>query len=221
MSLRRPEQPLTSLESLRNLLKEHWIVIGEVLVIIVAYQWPSFGITGGLLRPEFFVSKCGVCAIFFINGLSLSIHSSPEDFLTATKTNTMIQLYNFAFIPLMAKLLVPHYPEVAFRDGLLALSLLPCTINVCVVQTLAAGGNVGTAIFNAIVSNVVGMLLTPLLSIWIMGAGMGVSFVMISKKLGNVIILPLLIGHVCRYTPIGKIAERVSGCTRTISSLLL
>jgi hypothetical protein len=42
------------------------------------------------------------------------------------------------------------------RDGLLALSILPCTINICVAQTLAAGGNMGTAIFNAIFANVLG-----------------------------------------------------------------
>ena len=42
------------------------------------------------------------------------------------------------------------------RDGLLALSILPCTINICVAQTLSAGGNMGTAIFNAIFANVMG-----------------------------------------------------------------
>ena len=55
------------------------------------------------------------------------------------------------------------------------LSVLPCTINICVAQTLAAGGNMGTAIFNAIFANVCGVFLTPLLAIWTLGAGRGVS----------------------------------------------
>jgi hypothetical protein len=36
------------------------------------------------------------------------------------------------------------------------LACLPCTINICVAQTLAAGGNIATAIFNAIFANVLG-----------------------------------------------------------------
>lgn len=54
-------------------LKGNWLVIGEVLVIALARMNPSFGATGGRLRPEFFVSKLGVFTIFFINGIALSI----------------------------------------------------------------------------------------------------------------------------------------------------
>ena len=217
----KSEPPSTLTESMKKFLKGNWLVIGEVMVILIANRWPTFGATGGPLRPEFFISKCGVFTIFFINGLALSIQSSPEEVQTATKTNTMIQLYNFAFIPIMAKLLAPYYPEVAFRDGLLALSVLPCTINICVAQTLAAGGNMGTAIFNAIFANVMGVFLTPLLAVWIMGTGKGVSLLSTLKKLGNVVIVPLVIGQICRYTPIGKFAEKMSGYSRTLSSLLL
>ena len=217
----KSETPLSLSESVKKFLKGNWLVIGEVLVILIANRWPSFGATGGPLRPEFFISKCGVFTIFFINGLALSIQSSPEEVQTATKTNTMIQLYNFAFIPIVAKLLAPYYPEVAFRDGLLALSVLPCTINICVAQTLAAGGNMGTAIFNAIFANVIGVFLTPLLAVWILGTGKGVSLLSTLMKLGNVVIVPLVIGQICRYTPIGKLAERVTSYSRTLSSLLL
>jgi sodium/bile acid cotransporter 7 len=133
----------------------------------------------------------------------------------------MIQLYNFAFIPIMAKILTPYYPDLAFRDGLLALSVLPCTINICVAQTLAAGGNMGTAIFNAIFANVMGVFLTPLLAVWIMGTGKGVSLLSTLRKLGDVVIVPLVLGQILRYTPVGKFAESVTGYSRTLSSLLL
>lgn len=91
------------------------------------------------------------------------------------KTNFLIQFFNFGLIPLLTTLLAPLYPDPIFRDGLLVLSCLPCTINICVAQTLAAGGNMATAIFNAIFANVVGVVLTPLLAIWTLGAGRGVS----------------------------------------------
>jgi SBF-like CPA transporter family (DUF4137) len=95
--------------------KTNWLVLGEILVITIAKNFPDFGATGGPLRPEFFISKLGVFTIFFINGLQLSIQSNPDDVSSATKTNALIQLFNFAFIPLTAKLLAPYYPEAAFR----------------------------------------------------------------------------------------------------------
>ena len=57
----------------KKFLKGNWLVLGEVLVIMLAHKNPSFGATGGVLRPEFFVSKLGVFTIFFINGIALSI----------------------------------------------------------------------------------------------------------------------------------------------------
>lgn len=208
-------------DSVKKFLKGNWLVIGEVLVILIANKWPAFGASGGPLRPEFFISKCGVFTIFFINGLALSIQSSPQEMQSATKTNAIIQLFNFAFIPLMAKLLSPYYPHAAFRDGLLALSVLPCTINICVAQTLAAGGNMGTAIFNAIFANVLGVFLTPLLAVVVMGTGKGVSLLGTLQKLGWVVIFPLALGQICRRTPIGKFADQISGYSRTLSSCLL
>ena len=213
--------PSSFIEGFKTFLKGNWLVLGEVLVIWIASKWPWLGASGGPLKPEFFISKLGVFTIFFINGLSLSITSSPEEMQSATKTNTLIQLFNFGFIPVLAKLLAPYYPEAAFRDGLLALSVLPTTINICVAQTLAAGGNMGTAIFNAIFANVLGVFLTPLLAVWSLGAGKGISLLGTLRKLGGVVIFPLALGQIVRRTPLGKYAERVSGSARTLSSCLL
>jgi predicted Na+-dependent transporter len=60
--------------------------------------------------------------------------------------------------------------SAGFRDGLIVLSVIPGTINICVAQTLAAGGNMGTAIFNAIFGNVIGtqyQLLHPSIEIYL------------------------------------------------------
>jgi sodium/bile acid cotransporter 7 len=80
------------------------------------------------------------------------------------------------------------------RDGLLVLSCLPPTINICVAQTLASGGDMATAIFNAIFGNVMGVFLTPILSIWLLGGGKGVSLLSTLNSLGGVVILPLILG---------------------------
>jgi hypothetical protein len=98
-----------------SFLKGNWLVLGEVLVIFLAYKNPNFMASGGPLRPEFFISKIGVFTIFLINGLALSIEPSPDELQSATKTNAIIQLFNFGFIPLAAKFLAPLYPIPAFR----------------------------------------------------------------------------------------------------------
>jgi hypothetical protein len=102
-------------ESLVKFWKGNWLVLGEVLVIYLAYRNPKFFATGGVLRPEFYISKLGVFTIFFINGIALSIEPSPDELQSASKTNALIQLFNFGFIPLAAKLLAPMYPIPAFR----------------------------------------------------------------------------------------------------------
>lgn len=208
--------------SLSTWLKANWLVLGEVLVIVLAKMKPHWGATGGPLRPELTISKIGVFTIFFINGVALSLSSSsPDEVSTATKTNALIQVYNFLAIPLLLKLLAPLYPDAAFRDGLLVLACLPCTINICVAQTLAAGANLACAIFNAIFANVVGVFLTPLLAIYMLGAGKGVSLLGTLHKLGGVVILPLVVGQIVRRSPLGSVFSRITSYTRTLSSLLL
>lgn len=201
--------------------RTNWLILGEIFVIFLAQKYPKLGATGGPIRPEFWISKVGVFTIFFINGIALSITGSPDELRSAYKTNLTIQSYNFLFIPLFALLFAPLYPDKAFRDGLLVLSCLPCTINICVAQTLAANGNMATAIFNAIFANVIGVFLTPLLSIWLLGAGKGVSLLSTLHKLGYVVIFPLAMGQICRITPLGKFAQKISGYSRTLSSCLL
>ena len=209
--------------ALIKFFKSNWLVLGEVLVILLAKRNPSFFASGGMFRPEITVSKMGVFAIFFINGVALSLGgaSSPDDTQTATKINVLIQSFAFLLLPVMAKVLAPLYPVPAFRDGFLVLSCLPVTINICVAQTLAAGGNMATAIFNAIFANVVGVFLTPLLSVWLLGTDKGVSLLSTLVKLGNVVIFPLALGQVVKRTALGPFFQRISSYSRTLSSCLL
>lgn len=97
-------------------LRSNWLIVGEVFVIMLAKLNPQLGATGGILRPEFTISKLAVFIIFFINGIALSISGSTSELQTAAKTNTMIQLFGYGVIPLLVKLLAPLYPDAAFRS---------------------------------------------------------------------------------------------------------
>ena len=90
-----------------------------------------------------------------------------------------------------------NHNSYAIRDGLVVLACLPSTINICVAQTLAAGADMGTAIFNAIFGNVIGVFVTPILSLWLLGGGEGgISLLSTLNKLGGVVIFPLILGEV-------------------------
>lgn len=113
--------------------------------------------------------------------LSFFLHSFLPYLLSAFSPSPFLFLtWLSSFLPHSSSLPPPLPPSLSFhhsfppslslifslfllhdstRDGLLALSILPCTINICVAQTLSAGGNMGTAIFNAIFANVLGTYL--------------------------------------------------------------
>lgn len=61
----------------------------------------------------------------------------------------------------------------ALAAGVLYLSLLPSTVQSSVAFTSVARGNVAGAICGATVSNVLGMVVTPLLVLWLMTTGSG------------------------------------------------
>lgn len=72
--LRSYKNPLNIwLSKANKFLSKNWLILGEVLVIALAKINPSFAATGGILRPEFTISKVGVFTIFFINGIALSL----------------------------------------------------------------------------------------------------------------------------------------------------
>ena len=61
----------------------------------------------------------------------------------------------------------------ALCDGLTVLACLPTTVNMCVVLTASAGGNVAAALFNAVVGNALGVVATPALLLLALGGGGG------------------------------------------------
>jgi sodium/bile acid cotransporter 7 len=196
-------------------------VLGEVVVILIAKWWPELMASGGILKAEWLVGKIGVFVIFFLNGIALRIDSDPVELKKQAKTNVLIQVWNMGFMPLCAWLMAGYYPDKQFVEGLLILSVVPQTINISVAQTMAAGANMGTAIFNAIFGNLMGVLLTPLMAVLLVGTGQDVSLLHTLKKLGYLVVAPMALGQICRRTPLVTFAERFNSKSRTICSLIL
>ena len=93
-----------------------------------------------MLRPELFIGKYGVMFIFLISGLSLELSELTEAFANM-KLNALTQGLSFLAWPLFAgiplvqlfKMLCPNLLPSTLLDGLLILTCLPTTVNMCIL----------------------------------------------------------------------------------------
>jgi sodium/bile acid cotransporter 7 len=169
-----------------------------LVAVSLAKAFPSLGKNGGLLRPELFIGKFGVTLIFLLSGLSLEA-SELTKAAANVKLNGLIQLVIFCAWPLLVGLplkwtistLFPSLMPPALVDGLLILTCLPTTINMCIMLTSAGGGNVATSICNAIISNLAGIFVTPALLFRFFGAQIQSPFLQMVTKLCNMVLLPV------------------------------
>lgn len=58
-------------------------------------------------------------------------------------------------------------------DGLVVLACLPTTVSMCVMMTTAMKGNASACVFNSTLGNFVGILVTPLTILLLLGSGSG------------------------------------------------
>jgi solute carrier family 10 (sodium/bile acid cotransporter), member 7 len=143
--------------------KLDWFLWGMAGAVLLAWAFPEPGAAGGWLHPEL-LNKIGIALIFFLHGAALP--------LAALKAGTMkwrvhlvVQLCTFGFFPLLGWALWAALGDALsehLRAGYFYLCVLPSTVSSSVALTAAARGNVPVAVFNATLSSLLGIFLTPL-----------------------------------------------------------
>lgn len=109
----------------------------------------------------------GVSLIFLMYGIGLSPRAFHEG-LRNVRLHLLIHLSTFLLFPLLAlagyRLFAVAEPESIrlLWFGVFYLAILPSTVSSSVVMVSLAGGNVPAAIFNASLSGLLGVFLTPL-----------------------------------------------------------
>ena len=138
-------------------------LLGIALAVCLGYWWPEPGVaTGPLSIGE--LTDYGVALIFFFYGLRLSPQKMRAG-LSNWKVHVVIQLTTFVLFPL---LILSFRPVFAGTDaailwaGCFFLATLPSTVSSSVVMVSVAHGNIPSAIFNASVSSLIGIFITPL-----------------------------------------------------------
>jgi solute carrier family 10 (sodium/bile acid cotransporter), member 7 len=180
--------------------KFDWFLKGMLVAVGLAFLWPAPGAHGGFLHPEL-LNKAGIALIFFLNGLGLSLLALRDGALR-WQVHLLIQASTFLIFPLLGWGLIKlsgGWMSVDLQDGFFYLCALPSTVSSSVAFTVAARGNVPAAMFNATLSSLIGVVLTPLWMAWILGqsgAGFAVAPVIIDLLLW--LVLPLVLGQFAR-----------------------
>lgn len=185
----------TLLDSIRS----NGFVLGLFGAVALAFLFPHLGSRQGPLDPGL-LSNIGVAVILFLQGLSLPLEKVKTG-LRNWRLHVIIQAFTFLVFPAAGfalYILIPHVwvrePQ-AVLDGFLYLCVLPSTISTSVVLTSVANGNTAGALFNAVVSNVAGVIITPTLVHLLMTAsGHSAPFGPLLLKISLLTLLPFGVG---------------------------
>ena len=131
-------------------------------MIFLAKAFPEWGSDTSPL-PLKTITGIGISVIFFFYGVKLSPEKLKQG-LSNWKLHLVVQSTTFLIFPLVVLLLYAIWGDEAnlFWIGTFYLAALPSTVSSSVVMVSIAGGNLPAAIFNASISSMVGIFITPL-----------------------------------------------------------
>jgi len=188
-------------------LKSHGFILALLAAILLARLLPQ----GPELLPLKQITDIGISFIFLFYGLKLSPSQFKMGFLNY-RVHFVVQLTTFLVFPILAFLFIPFFEEGTNSQLWLALfflAALPSTVSSSIVMVSLAKGNLPTAIFNASLSGLLGIVITPLWMSLFMDSATELQFGEVIYKLFLQIILPLIIGLILQKY-LGNLARKYS-----------
>lgn len=207
-------------------LKKNWFFLGLALVLTLGILAPGVGTT---LNPRSAAGTGVIVLLFIISGITLPSESITRG-LMDFKLHIYVQAFIFLFVPF--SMMIMTLPLRGLVDpkiiaGLYALACLPTTISSCIVFTQVTGGNTVGTMFNATLSNIAGVVISPLiLSLMLRGSGallIGGEMGRILGSLGLKMLLPIAAGQTARVLipAVKRAASLRKGAFRTASNVLI
>jgi sodium/bile acid cotransporter 7 len=171
-------------------------LLGLFGAIFFAWLFPSIGSTESGV-PWKSIINVGIALVFFFYGVKLDPKQLKEG-LSNWKLHLLIQSITFVIFPVIVFFLLRLIPWIDedFKLGITYLSALPSTVSASVVMVSIAGGNMPAAIFNASISSLLGVFITP---VWmgLLGEstnGMEIDMMPTILELTFKVILPVMLG---------------------------
>ena len=184
------------------------LLVGIVAAAALAFLLPA---RGGFADGFAVAVKLAIALLFFLYGARLSTQEALKG-LANWRLHGMILAFTFAAYPLIGLLARPTTTFLSdeLYQGILFMSLVPSTVQSSVALTGVARGNVSGAVVAASVSSLVGVVATPLLVMWLMGAGVGVHIdASVFTDIALQLLLPFVLGQLAHnFVPrVGELAK--------------
>lgn len=186
-----------------------WFILALIGMILLAYLLPEPGVQTGLFSLKE-VANYGISLIFFFYGLRLSPERLREG-LGNWRLHLTVQLATFLLFPLLV-LGIIHILHIESGNliwlGIFFVAALPSTVSSSVVMVSIAGGNIPGAIFNASISALIGVFITPIwMGIFIASGSGNIDLSSIILKLMLQVLFPVVLGLML-HSKLGAFAER-------------
>jgi len=205
------------------LIRKHWFIVGLLGVVALAGLRPEWGAAGGVLKTEW-SSTLGIMLIFFLQGWVLPVEQLKRGLLS-WRLHLGIQAGIFLAMPLLCCLIAWPLKGLLPQPlwvGMLFLGVLPSTISSAIIYTSEAGGNAAIALVNTTLSNLGGIIITPLWLLILLKTG-GLEMQPIVPTLiqvSKLILLPLLAGQLSRLVS-HSLADRSKSRVGKANSLII
>lgn len=171
-----------------------------ILAAILGFVLPDLGANDGPLHLGL-VTKLGISLVFFLHGANLA----PESLAAGVKNwkvHALVQATTFALFPILGGILFVGLNGVmseSLRLGFFFLVALPSTISSSVAMTAIAKGNVPVAVFNATLSGLLGLMLTPAMVSLVTATGvMQFSLLDAMGNIALMLLAPFALGQLLR-----------------------
>ncbi|KPP76716.1 sodium/bile acid cotransporter 7-like [Scleropages formosus] len=185
-------------------IRKEWFIIGIVLVITFAKLEPSIGVKGGPLKPEVTVTYIAVSAIFFNSGLSLKTEELTSA-LMHVRLHLFVQIFTLTFFPVAVWLFLKLLALTSINEWLLkGVSNVFRSANhadtmlldvLCNVEDVANSTAKTDICFHPRSGHVCYVVHVSLLQL---GSSSSVPFTSIFSQLFMTVVVPLIVGQVCR-----------------------
>lgn len=183
-----------------SVIKKEWFLVAMVIAMILAVLIPEFGRSGGILHLDD-VTGMGIALVFFLHGIALS-PKALKDGVSNWKLHLFIQAATFVVYPLLWVIFghgMQSIMPTALAFGFCFLFVLPSTISSSVAMTAIGRGNMPGAIFNASLSSILGVFITPFLIQFFMGLqGAQLNMMDSILSISKLLLLPMVLGQVLR-----------------------
>lgn len=181
---------------LRRLLPDRFILL-LLATVVAATLIPA---RGQMLVAIGWISNAAIFLLFFLHGARLS----PQAVLDGAKRWRLhAAVLGFGYVAMPALMLgVSHALQGQFAPGLLLglifLGVLPTTVQSSIAYASMARGNIAASVIASAVSNVLGVVLAPLLLAVLASTAFGEFSLSSIGRVAMLLLLPFVLGQVLR-----------------------